>query len=180
MQQFSNRTKTSITFPRIPDVSNILGILRTLRNLSLKMHCDIVPIRFLPTSPIPWETGTNSDQNKLVSPFHGRPQTDKVPIPATYWVHRYHRNDELPCTNRANMKCQTGQSGLIMNPQTSHPSTAACMYNSSDKKLKKRNFHVSKNSNHKTKLKNCLFRLCFQLCKACQRHCMLFPVSQCH
>ena len=46
------------------------------------MHCDIVPIscptRFAPTSPIPWETGTNSDQNKLVSPFHGRPQTDKV------------------------------------------------------------------------------------------------------
>ena len=40
-----------------------------------------------------------------------------------------------------------------------------CMYVQQLKqKLRKRNFHVSKNPNHKTKLKGCLFRLCFFCC----------------
>ena len=48
------------------------------------------------------------------------------------------------------------------NPQTSHPSTIACMYNSSNKAQNEPSrFNESK---HKTKLKNCLFRLCFFSC----------------
>ena len=59
-----------------------------------------------------WQLATSHQNHKNESPFHGEPQTDKVHIPATYWIHRNRRNNWLPCTHHANMKCQTGRSGF--------------------------------------------------------------------
>ena len=146
MQQFSNRTKTSITFPRIWDVSNILGILRTLRNYLSKCTAT------LSQSVVPPDL-------RLPVPFHGK--LARIPIKTNLCLHSMedHKQIKFPSlqlaesteiTETTNCHVQTMQTWnvklikVVLREPSDKSSIHNCMYVQQFKQSSKRTFTLQR------------------------------------